>query len=618
MRYGALSLVACTTCVVGLLHAQQAPASPQQTFRSGVDVIQLDVSVLDRDRRPIRGLTAADFTVLEEGRARPIVAFRAIEVPPPVTVHAAWQRDVAEDVVTNAPSRGRVVAIVMGLPAALASYTDKKRSAAAAEVVNQLTPDDLAAVVYLFDSGHSQGFTRDRGRLLRAITEPATMASNYNNVRTHCVRGDCWVDALRGIVEALRALPQQRKTIVFISRGFAISQNNPGMSVLVEKLLREAQRANVVFHAIDPTGLSTRSGIDPGIEGLRTLTENTGGRAVVNDNDPEREVSSILAESSACYLIGFEADSARKTRDGFHSVKVVVNRSDVEVRTRTGYYDPTAEARAKAKKKSSPAEGVDASLEGYLPQSDVPLFAAVAPFAGTDGQPVLAIALGVPAASDSQGQGPSNPKQPETVDVLARAIDSEGKSFGARRLTLKMIPATGNVRYEIFPRLSAPPGKCEVRLGLRTADGRNGSVYAWADVPDFAHAPLTMSGVVLSAAPGTVSGPRDSFADVLPVVPTARRTFTARDRVTAFVRVYQGGSRSLLNAVLTTHVVNQANERIAAETTRLEATSFSAARSADYRFTVPVDRLPAGEYLLTIDGAAGASTVHRAVRYHVQ
>ena len=65
MRYGALFLVACTFSVVGLIHAQQAPSPPQSTLRTGVDVIQLDVSALDKDRRPIRGLTAGDFTVLE-------------------------------------------------------------------------------------------------------------------------------------------------------------------------------------------------------------------------------------------------------------------------------------------------------------------------------------------------------------------------------------------------------------------------------------------------------------------------------------------------------------------------------------------------------------------------
>ena len=44
-------------------------------------MVRLDVSVLDKDRRPVRNLTAADFTVLEEGEPRPIVAFSAVDVP---------------------------------------------------------------------------------------------------------------------------------------------------------------------------------------------------------------------------------------------------------------------------------------------------------------------------------------------------------------------------------------------------------------------------------------------------------------------------------------------------------------------------------------------------------
>src|SRR5204862_1031847 len=67
-----------------------AQSQPQSTFRSGIDIVRLDVSVLDKERMPVRGLTAADFTVLEDGKPQPIVAFDAVDVPDRVRTGAAW------------------------------------------------------------------------------------------------------------------------------------------------------------------------------------------------------------------------------------------------------------------------------------------------------------------------------------------------------------------------------------------------------------------------------------------------------------------------------------------------------------------------------------------------
>ena len=47
----------------------QSPQAPP-TFRGGVDLRQLDVTVQDKNRQPVRGLTAADFRIEEEGQPR--------------------------------------------------------------------------------------------------------------------------------------------------------------------------------------------------------------------------------------------------------------------------------------------------------------------------------------------------------------------------------------------------------------------------------------------------------------------------------------------------------------------------------------------------------------------
>jgi hypothetical protein len=63
-----------------LLGATAASQSPQRpTFSSRSDLVLVDVVVTDRRNRPIRGLTAADFVVKEDGAIRPIVAFEAVE-----------------------------------------------------------------------------------------------------------------------------------------------------------------------------------------------------------------------------------------------------------------------------------------------------------------------------------------------------------------------------------------------------------------------------------------------------------------------------------------------------------------------------------------------------------
>ena len=68
MRRFAL-LFACGLGVALLpLEAGQSGQPPQVTFRTGVDLVDVDVSVLDEHRQPVRGLTAGDFTVLEDGK----------------------------------------------------------------------------------------------------------------------------------------------------------------------------------------------------------------------------------------------------------------------------------------------------------------------------------------------------------------------------------------------------------------------------------------------------------------------------------------------------------------------------------------------------------------------
>ena len=172
MRLRTLRIVGLAILSSAGLLAQGQGERPQ--FRAGVELLQLDVAVLDNKRQPVSGLTAADFTVLDNGVETPIRAFTSIELARPRANEAVWAGDVAPDVVTNqvGDAEGRLVIILLDPTIPLEEPTVTARKIATA-AVESLGPHDLAAVVSTNNSAVQtravQNLTADRARLLAAI-----------------------------------------------------------------------------------------------------------------------------------------------------------------------------------------------------------------------------------------------------------------------------------------------------------------------------------------------------------------------------------------------------------------------------------------------------------------
>jgi len=91
--------------VAGIEAPQSQPAGQAPVFRSGTTLVQLDVVVTDRDGKPVAGLTKDDFTVLDAGRERPVVAMNEFH-------HEAPRAAILNsDVATGATER--LVAVVL-------------------------------------------------------------------------------------------------------------------------------------------------------------------------------------------------------------------------------------------------------------------------------------------------------------------------------------------------------------------------------------------------------------------------------------------------------------------------------------------------------------------------
>ena len=90
--------------------AQTAPAT-QSVFPSGVDVVTVDVVVLDRQGRPVEGLTQADFSVKENGDPQDVTAFQAVRLSEPAGTSRPGRR-ISTNAAGTDPSADRRFFIV--------------------------------------------------------------------------------------------------------------------------------------------------------------------------------------------------------------------------------------------------------------------------------------------------------------------------------------------------------------------------------------------------------------------------------------------------------------------------------------------------------------------------
>jgi VWFA-related protein len=675
--------------VLGLRPGAAAPPHQQAppTFRAGIDVVQVDVSVLDRDRRPARGLAASDFTILENGRPQEIVAFVPVDVPDPELPPARWIRDVAPDVRSNELGDGRLFAVIMDDATAPpdARITSEARRIGRS-IVDRLGPADLAAVVHVVNTRASVDFTNDRQRLFAAVEAFAPSFAYADQVGPTDSR--LFFSSIRtlGLVAGqLASVPQRRKAVVYVSTGIPLdlekvagifsiggprtaplgqgvsgstlddqtagdlldavedllsSQPDAAYGFALEETFVRAQHGNVNIYSIDPGGLGglqaflqdrVARGAAVGAprltavqafqdarlhqDFLRTVAENSGGRAIVDSNDLADGVARIFRENSSYYLIGYRStrDPADRT---VRRVTVSVKGPGLTAETRNAYFDP----RTRPRRPAADVSGrLGRALGGILPTSDLALRASAVPFA-QPGRPLptVAVVLGLRHAALP---GDAGARATDTLDILTSAFTLAGDARGSTRQTARLVGRSGvggDVEYDVLTQIDLPPGRYQVRVAAHSAAlDRSGSVYVDVEVPDFSRDGLSMSGLVLSSDPAVPAAPDDAFALLLPLLPTSKRDFGPATDVTAYVRLYQGGRAALKPVSIALRLTNDRDVVVARVSSSVAAADFGPSRAADYRARLPLGPVPPGAYLLTIEASAGGRPIRRDLRFEV-
>ena len=405
-----------------------------------------------------------------------------------------------------------------------------------------------------------------------------------------------------------------------------------------------ADRNNTSIYTLDPRGLAVNEfdisqnvGIreDSSIlsqtqDTLRTLADETDGRAIVNQNNMERGLRQLVKDASDYYLLGYTS-TATPTDGKFHRIDVSVDRPGVTLRARKGYWALSTEETTQMREakeiaaRPGPGPAVEHALSSIAATDHSQVVQTwIGTSRGTDGKTAVTFVwqpvdgrFGQPARVGAQparvmltaaadtgapyfrGAVPqmalasAAPPPPSGGLVVSDASDGAGSDPGTA--------PSGPSRVTF----QAAPGPLDLRL---TVQGSGGQVLDFNDltvqVPDFTKPQVALSTPAVYWARTAYEFnqlTRDPHA-----VPTASRTFSRGDQLLIRFEAYGpgGGAPSV-----TAELLNRAG----ASMTTLPVTAEQGAG----RVSVPLTSLPAGDYLVQIKATSGDANARQLVAFRV-
>jgi VWFA-related protein len=592
--------------VAGLLLRATAPVLAQQSGPAGINEARIQVSselvlvnVVAHDKKGnlVRDLKKGDFTLLEDGKKQEIATFDFENVDELATAGPAEAAvsGVAGGVLLSARKQGkpsldardrRLILLFFDVSAMDPEQIDRSVDAAKKFVDTKMQPADLMALVSLATNMRVDlDFTDDKTKLLAALTAfNSGQGQGFENGSTGSAEGaaetsgafsaddtdfntfnaDRKLLALQSLMQALGKLPQ-KKSLIYFTNG--ISQSGADNQSALRATTAAAVKANVSIYSLDIRGLQAfppggeaqsaslhgqsaysgqsvlndLSGNAASQETLATLSSDTGGKAFFDSNDFSGVFSQVQKDSSAYYVLGFTSNNPLK--DGrFRRLKVQVNRTDLKLDSRAGYY---AGRDFEHLNRADREQQLVDELDTQLPRVDVPLYAGAAYFRQDDAHYYLAVALVIPGS-----QIPfvtEKDKDNATIDIIGEALEGGKLRVGQLRDTVKLaVESTQQVRrknVQYNTGFVLAPGSYHLKFIVReNQSGRMGSFETDVQIPDLRKTPLKMSSVVLSSlrapAANKKNGANPLVRDQLELVPNITHVFAPDQHLYLQYEVY--------------------------------------------------------------------------------
>jgi VWFA-related protein len=535
--------------------AQQQAGNGTFTMKVQTDIVLTNVVVRDKKTgEVVKGLKESDFTILENGKPQKIASFdyqnvdeaavlrENSTVTGKATIADLLNRNFAAS--PEALRDHRLIVMFFDLSSMQPEDTQRAVESAQDYVNKKMQPADLVALVSM-DTGLSmdQDFTSNKSALLKGLgkytgTEGTGFAngneggnsggtaddassftaddSEYNALNT-----DRELYAIRTIAKSLERV-DQRKSMLYFSGG--LTRQGIENQASMRAATNEAVKANMAIYSVDSRGLEAmppvgnaskgslrgtaaysggamQSNLDANFgsqETLATLSSDTGGKAFFDSNDFAPAFQQVQHDTEAYYILGFH--STDTARDGsYRHLTVKLNRSDVKIDYRPGYYAP---ADFQHQKTEDREVALTEQLRSDLPATDVAVYLQALYFRLEGDRFFVPVSLIVPGSQIHSVKNGDRDKA--NIDVMGQVKNAQGIIVGNVRDNVKLALDAAqqvqrkNIQYSTGFTLA--PGRYHLKFVVReNQTGAMGSFETDLQVPDLKKSPLKLSSIVLSS-----------------------------------------------------------------------------------------------------------------------
>jgi VWFA-related protein len=670
-------LAAALALQLGSPAAPQAPGFPERIvkFETTTQLVIVNITVKDKSGNPIEGLKASDFTITEDGKPQQVKVFeyqrledQALPAASLATSGTASASAVHSQTQITPAKPGEIKykdrrLLLLYFDLAGMPVTDQIRARQAAEkfVETQMTESDKVAVMaYSTALEVLQDFTGDRDQLLKTVrelsvgetgmangstgdsSEPDTGAAyTQDDTEFNIFNTDRKLAALTAAVKMVSSLTE-RKALVYFASG--MTQTGVDNQAQLRSTINAAVRANVSFYPVDARGLvastpmgdatlqspggrgmysgeaqrASRDNLQAQQESLYTLATDTGGKALLDNNDLSLGVVQAQKDVASYYILGYY--STNPALDGrYRRIKVQLGRDpSARLDYRSGYFASKDFRRYTSSDRERQLE--EALMLGD-PVTDLALALEVNYFRQAKDRYTVPVSVKIPGSDIELAR--RGGAESTRLDFIGQVRDSKGVLQAAVRdeVTVKLKGENSgqlvkrNLQYDTGFTLA--PGSYTLKfLARENETGKMGTFETKFVIPDLTTEQkyLPISSVILSyqrekLEAAVASAERDKkliaanplVQDGQRLLPSVTRVFRQDEEMYVYLEAYQPASQETQPMLASVSFFRGKVKAFETAPLRITEGLSSKSKAVPVSFRVPMQKLDPGRYTCQVN-----------------